>query len=114
MASILGILATAATYLPAHGLVPEYGPIFRRLVSCAAIIAATPVAFNILRVRDALMRQDVFLDMTDHPIIGRNARGIITYWNGAMAGALAKHAAKISPSFYRQHFHARHPKYRMR
>ncbi len=81
--SMLCIPATAATYVLAHGFVLHPCSVFRHLVSCAAIIVATPVALNIVNSRDALSEQDKFLDMTNHPIIGRDENGVIIYWNGA-------------------------------
>ena len=81
--AILCVFLTFATYPVAHGLHLHLCPLFRREISAAAILIALPVIRHNILLRGELTTLDMFLEMTNHPIIIRNRQERITFWNGA-------------------------------
>lgn len=78
-----GILLTFATYPFAHGSQLLFCPLFRREVSAGAILFILPVIAYNVRLRQELSTLDMFLEITNHPIIMRDRDDRITFWNGA-------------------------------
>ena len=81
--AILCIALTFATYLFAHGVQPIFDPLFRREVSASAILFALPIIGYNICLRQELSTLDLFLEITNHPIIIRDKNDIVTFWSGA-------------------------------
>lgn len=81
--AILCIFLTFATYPLAYGFNPVFYPFFRREISAAAILFVLPVIAYNIRLRQELSTLDMFLEITNHPIIMRDRDDRITFWNGA-------------------------------